>query len=69
MPGAHTSLTSTELSRAIDAAAYLCGLECYMDRATFIKIETLEADLTIEREDRQRMDTDARRAAMDCAAS
>lgn len=69
MPGAHTSLTSTELSRAIDAAAYLCGLESYMDRATFTKIEMLQGDLTIEREDRQRMDTDARRAAMERAVS
>lgn len=69
MPGAHTGLTSSELGRAIDAAAYLCSLASYMDRATFIKIETLKSDLIVEREDRQRMDIDARRAAMERAAS
>jgi hypothetical protein len=63
MPGAHTRLTTSELHRAIEAADYLCSLEDYLDRPTFIKIETLRADLDAECEDRKTMDLDARRAA------
>jgi hypothetical protein len=53
MPGAHAQLTSSELDRAIEASTYLCGLEEFIDRPTWLKIETLKNDLTVEREDRQ----------------
>jgi hypothetical protein len=69
MPGAHTRLTTSELHRAIEAADYLCGLEDYLDRPTFIKIDTLKADLHAERDDRKNMDLDGRPAAKASLAS
>lgn len=63
MPGAHARLTTSELDKAIKATEYLCGLEEYLDRLTFIKIETLKGDLQVEREDRNQVNLSARRAA------
>jgi hypothetical protein len=55
MPGLHAQLTSSELARAIQATQTLCSLEPYIDRLTWVKIDTLRADLLAEREDRARL--------------
>lgn len=55
MPGLHVRLTTTELTGALGAAEALMKLEPYIDRDTYVKISTLHADLTAEREDRERL--------------
>jgi hypothetical protein len=55
MPGLHAQLTSTELTSALDATERLLRLEPYIDRLTYAKIGTLNADLTAEQEDRARL--------------
>jgi hypothetical protein len=45
-------LTSSELTDAIEAVEVLYKLGAYFDRMTYVRIGTLRADLTAEREDR-----------------
>jgi hypothetical protein len=55
MPGIHGQLTSSELTRAIDAAETLLNLEPYLERTVYIKLSTLRADLEAEQTDRARL--------------
>ncbi|GEM_PF-5030583 len=59
MPGLQAQLTSSELTRAIKATETLCSLEPYIDRLTWVKIDTLRADLLAEQEDRAKIIADA----------
>jgi hypothetical protein len=56
-------LTTAELSKAHQAADYLCGIPARLDRELAVKIDTLRADLTAEIEDRAQADREARQAA------
>jgi hypothetical protein len=55
MPGLHIQLTSSELTSALDATEALLKLEPYIERATYVKISTLHADLVNEQESRDHM--------------
>lgn len=63
MPGLHQQMTSAELTNGLHAAATLMKLEPYIDRLTFVKIDTLHADLTAEQEDRDKARAEAIEAA------